>query len=62
MKSFGLPSEGMVLLDKKPDIQLTVSFKIVFILISNTNTMIFMLLSNYGKFCSYRVLIYLLKH
>jgi len=30
VKSFGLPSEGMVLLDKKPEIILTVSFETVF--------------------------------
>lgn len=58
MKSFGLPSEGMVLLDKRPDIQLTVSFEISFFFLSSSNkTMIFFLLpDNNGKFCSYSVL------
>lgn len=42
VKSFGLPSEGMVLLDKRPEIKLTVSFKTFFFcLSSNTHAMIF---------------------
>lgn len=61
VKSFGLPSEGMVLLDKKPEIIITVSFETVFCLSSNTHTMIFffLLLDSYGKFCSYIVLNFL---
>lgn len=62
VKSFGLPSEGMVLLDKKPEIILTVSFETVFFVFQAIPMpwfFFFLLLDSYGKFCSYIVLNFL---
>lgn len=54
VKSFGLPSEGMVLLDKRPDIQLTVSAEIFFSFKQYYG--FFLLPDNYDQFCFYRVI------
>lgn len=61
VKSFGLPSEGMVLLDKRPEIKLTVSFKTFFFFVFQAIPIpCFFLLDNCGKYCTLLYICYIL--